>query len=103
MKFSPRRQEEEMQRSQFSGRGMGESMPNQIADELGRTITGVATEGPGYFNAEGYEFQDAENAKQKLLRERKRQAELDRLLGTVTPEFISQFTPPGGYMGAPTR
>lgn len=103
MKFSPRRQEEEMQRSRFPGRGMGESMPNQIMDELGRTITGVATKGPGIFNAEGYEFQDAENAKQRLLRERKRQAELDRLLGTVTPEFISQFTPPGGYMGAPTR
>lgn len=103
MKFSPRRQEEEMQRSQFSGRGMGESMPNQIMGELGRTVKGLATEGPGFFNAEGYEFKDAEASKQKLLRDRQRQAELDRLLGTMTPEFIGQYTPPGGYMGAPTR
>ena len=103
MKFSPRRQEEEMQRSQFSGRGMGESMPSQVMGELGRTVKGLATEGPAFFNAEGYEFEDAENAKQKFLRDRKRQAELDRLLGTVTPEFISQFTPPGEYIGEPTR
>lgn len=103
MKFSPRREQEEIYRSQSPDSGMGESMPSQVMGELGRTVKGLATEGPAFFNAEGYEFEDAENAKQKFLRDRKRQAELDRLLGTVTPEFISQFTPPGGYIGEPTR
>ena len=103
LKFSERQQQESMYRNMNPGSGMGESMPNQIMGELGRTVKGIFTEGPGIFNAEGYEFEDAENAKQRLLRDRKRQAELDRLLGTMTPEFISQFTPPGGYIGEPTR
>jgi hypothetical protein len=110
MKFSPRRQEEEMQRSQFSGRGMGESMPNQIMGELGRTVKGLATEGPGFFNAEGYEFEDAEAAKQKFLQDRERQAEidqqqmeLDQLLTPMSRNQMNRFTPPGGFIGASYR
>lgn len=114
MKFSPRRQEEGMYRAMNPGSGMGESMPNQIADELGRTITGLATEGPGFFNAESYEFQDADVAKKKFLKDQKRMDEIERkrmeTLEMLMPmnrsqmnRFINRFTPPGGFIGAPTR
>jgi len=110
VKFSPKRQREEMFRAMNPGSGMGESMPNQIADELGRTITGLATEGPGFFNAEGYEFQDADAAKKKFLEDQKRQAEIERkrmetleMLMPMNRNQMNRFTPPGGFIGAPTR
>jgi hypothetical protein len=110
MKFSERQQQESMYRNMNPGSGMGESMPNQIADELGRTVKGIFTEGPGIFNAEGYEFKDAEATKQEFLQERKRQAEidqkqkeLDELLMPMNRSQMNRFTPPGGFIGASYR
>ena len=110
MKFSPRRQEEGMYRNMNPGSGMGDSMPNQIADELGRTVKGIFTEGPGIFNAEGYEFKDAEATKQKFLQDREQQAEidqkqreLDELLMPMSRQQMNRFTPPGGFIGASYR
>ena len=103
LKFSERQQQESMYRNMNPGSGMGESIPNQIMGELGRTVKGLATEGPGFFNAEGYEFEDAEAAKQKFLRDRQRQMELDELLMPMSRQQMNMFTPPGGFIGAPTR
>jgi hypothetical protein len=110
MKFSPRRQEEEMFRSINPGSGMGESMPNQFMGELGRTLKGIVTKGPGILNAEGYEFEDAEATKQKFLQDRDRQAEidqkqmeLDELLTPMNRNQMNRFTPPGGFIGASYR
>ena len=81
MKFSPRRQEEEMKRSQFPGRGMGESMPNQIAGELGRTLKGLGTEGLGYLSPERSEVQDAEAARQQFIQDERKRKQLEELYG----------------------
>jgi len=81
MKFSPRRQEEEMQRSRFPGRGMGESMPNQIMGELGRTIKGIGTEGLGYLSPERSEVQDAEEMRQQFIQDERKRKQLEELYG----------------------
>ena len=66
--------------------------------------------GPGFFNAESYEFQDADAAKKKFLEDQKRMAEIERkrmetleMLMPMNRSQMNRYTPPGGFIGAPTR
>jgi hypothetical protein len=52
------------------------SLPNRIADQLGETVSGLATKGLGYFNADEGEQAEARDA----LAGYKKQRELDALL-----------------------
>lgn len=52
------------------------SLPNRIADQLGETVSGLATKGLGYFNADEGEQAEARDA----LAKKKKQLELDSLL-----------------------
>jgi hypothetical protein len=60
------------------------SLPNRIADQLGETVSGLATSGLGYFNADEGEFAEANEARRKMMEARKRQRELDALYGPNT-------------------
>lgn len=52
------------------------SMPNRIAGQVGETLRGLATQGPGYFSADEGERAEARDA----LAKKKKQLELDALL-----------------------
>jgi hypothetical protein len=82
---------EQQQRGLFAQRrmlGQGNpavpSLPNRIADQLGETVSGLATKGLSYFNADEGEFAEANEARRKMMEERKRQRELDALYGPNT-------------------